>query len=287
MENRKNIKTKNYSVIVNEEINNNDLIINDNEIEMKTVPLNCENTEGSDNKMFIVRKKGKSNSEIDTKYFKMKNCKKVRSILYEGTNYNSIFNPKDDTHAFYIIRDQNGYFKQRGVKGPVHNKKRNFLKNEIERFIIRFNEVVDIFQIKNKLRCFSLIKLLIYFGMLTVICLLSYYFFFCLLILIALLMNNYDQISQMTPSYYFFGFSFTIILLLCLYIVLIIYRSKEKIVLFTYLLTRRGDIEKELEVWNESTFYPYNMKLVLSETLDYVGVFYDKEIQYEIEEHDF
>jgi hypothetical protein len=287
MEDKKNIKSKNYSVLVNEEINNNDLIINDDEIEMKTVPLNCENTEGADNKMFIVRKKGFSNTEVDTKYFKMKNCKRVRSILYEGTTYNSIYNPKDDTHAFYIIRDKNGNFHQRENKGLIHNKKRTFLKNELERFISRFNEVVDIFQIKSKMRCISLIKSLIYFGMFVVLCLLSYYFFFCLVILIAILMNNNDQINQMTPSYYFFGFSFSIVFMFCLYIILTIYKSKEKIILFTYLLTRRRDLELELGEWNESTFYPYNMKLVLSETFDYVGVFYDKEIEYEIEEHQF
>ena len=63
------------------------------------------------------------------------------------------------------------------------------------------------------------------------------------------------------------------------------YQAKEKILLFTYLLSRKGDLETELEYWNTSVFNPYSMKCVLAETFDYVGVFYDREIDYEIDEH--
>lgn len=63
-----------------------------------------------------------------------------------------------------------------------------------------------------------------------------------------------------------------------------IFQNKENFLFFIHLHRKREELEKEIENWNERVFNPYNMNLILSETLDYVQVFYDREIVYEIDD---
>jgi hypothetical protein len=61
--------------------------------------------------------------------------------------------------------------------------------------------------------------------------------------------------------------------------------GKEKYFLFILILDKKKSIESEIEYLNCSVLYPYNMKALISDTLDYIQILYDREIVYEIEDH--
>ena len=289
-------ESKTYANVVQTEGNIN-TIISINEVELNNIQLNCEDPYNAERKFFHVKKTFKPRLSIDTPDFKMKHCRKVRSILCDNKKYNGIYHPKDDTHAFYILRNKQGIFDQREneSKQIIHNRKRLMLKIEIDKFIIKFNSVVDINNISQQMRSFLHMKILLYVLMGISICCLSYCFLFSLMISLSLLMGSHKgnfingdhdtEHSDWSNAIYFTALGISIVIVYILYRLLCSYQAKEKILLFNYLLSRRRDLEIELEYMNTSVFNPYSMKCVLAETLDYVGVFYDREIEYEIDEH--
>ncbi len=259
-----------------------------NDVEMNELQLNCEHPGNSDNKVFYVKKTSHPNLEIDTKEFKMKHCGKVRSILFNGTKFNSIYHPRDDSHGFYIIRDKNGIFSTRDFKPTDQSRKRVMLKEEIEQFTKKFNEIVSICQSAGELRKAFIIKITMFILIGLTILLLSYNFLFILIFFLSMCFVKPDTKDETVDAEKILNFvltAFSICLITIFYKVLVTFQGRQKLVLFKHMLDRRRDLEKEIEYWNQTVFERYNMRAFLGDTFDYVGVFYDKDIVYEIDDH--
>jgi hypothetical protein len=268
-----------------------------NDLEMNSIQLNCEEQQIPGHKIYHVKKiPSKAKLVINTENFKMKVCPKVRSILYEEKHYNSIYHPRDDAHAFYIRRNEKGTFSLRQeveenkIAENFGERKRMMLMEEIKNFISKFNSIVNTSYLQKELNKINLAKISLYFFMAIVICILAYDFFFILIHLLSIFIshnssNTATGLDEFSGGYfYYISCAISVISILAVLYLIRVFLNKEKIVFFTHLHGKREELQKEIEYWNEKVFNPYNMNLMLSETLDYVQVFYDREIVYEIDD---
>jgi hypothetical protein len=259
-----------------------------NDVEMNNLQLNCEDTDNPENKVFYVKKTFNPSYSIDTKDFKMKHCGKVRSIVYKGQKYNSIYHPRDDSHAFYIIRNQNGIFQTRDFQPSQNNKGRQMLHEEIEEFTKKLNAVTCIDELAVQIRKAYTITIIMFILIGLNILLLSYNVLFILLFLVSMLFVTTQEKDSSIDGEKMLNFilsAFAIIQIIVFYKVFMIYRGKQKIIYFIHMLNKKLELEKEIEYWNQTLFGRYNMKAFLAETFDYIGVFYDKDMVYEIDDH--
>lgn len=267
-----------------------------NDLEMNNIQLNCEEQAIGGHKIYQVKKNSsKAKLVVNYENFKMKVCPKVRSILYEEKTFNSIYHPRDDAHAFYIRRNEKGIFLIRReievnkIAENLGERKRMILMQEIKNFIGKFNSIVKIPFLLKELNSINIFKAFLYFFIGILICILAYDLFFILINLVTFLIDNNSSSETRWNKlsggnfYYFSSFICFICILVVIYLIRR-FQNKEKFLFFIHLHGKREELEKEIENWNERVFNPYNMNLMLSETLDYVQVFYDREIVYEIDD---
>jgi hypothetical protein len=259
-----------------------------NDVEMNNLQLNCEDTNNPEHKVFYVRKTFNPSTQIDTKEFKMKHCGKVRSIVYKGQKYNSIYHPRDDSHAFYIVRNQNGIFHTREFEANQNNKRRQMLIEEIQEFTKKINSVASIEESAVEIKKVYTVCIFMFILIGLNILLLSYNILFILLFLVSMFFVKTQENDDTIDGEKMLNFilsAFAIVQIVVFYKIFMIYRGKQKMIYFIHMLNKKSELEKEIEYWNETVYGRYNMRAFLGETLDYVGVFYDKDIVYEIDDH--
>lgn len=264
------------------------------DVELNGISLNSPDPE---NKIFIIKKTSLVRNTANLEHFKIKKCEKIKSILHKNLKYNSIRRPRDDTHAFYIKRDSKGVFLYKFNKDDCYETKKKFiLKNKIEEFISSFNKVVDINQIKMALNKLYLLKVLFIFLIIFCLCLLSYYSLIIIIYIIAFAISykrkmpiSYDRTQDSNSGLNKIETYFVFILLVLVTFFLIkiykFYSYKKKLIIFTHMLNKKTALENEIDKWNTNVFYAQNMKVQLADTFDYIQVFYDRYIVYEIDDH--
>lgn len=275
--------------------------INDMEGNNGSVQLTNEDPENPENKVFHIKKCPNAKLVIDFEDFKMKHCRRVRSIKYKGQKFNSIYHPRDDTHAFYIPRTKRGIFEMKPNKvqdnvDSIQTRKKLMVKEPMEQFTGKVNSIVNISEVSRDLRKFRLKKVGLILLMCVLLIVLAYNFlnivFFFLSFIIGGHSSDFSSGDHQDDHHTDWEKIFTCVIFavtsLVIFLITKLYRhyhGKEKNTLFAHILTKKKALDLELEYLNNSVLFPYNMKALLSDTLDYIQVFYDKGIIYEIDDH--
>ena len=162
------------------------------------------------------------------------------------------------------------------------------VKDQIVELIKKINSIVQIDSISSDFSKFSSIKFFIYLVLTISIILMSYFTFLIVIYLISFLIKthkNSEFNSQMIIN--------IILLLLTSYITYICFKIlrhfklKQLFEIFKYMLNKRNEIRIEIEYFNNTVLFPFDMKAVLSQTFDYIQILYDMNTNYEMEKHTF
>jgi hypothetical protein len=271
-----------------------------NDVEMNNMQLTNEDPENPENRSFHIKTAANCKTVADFDDFKMKHCKRVRTVIHQGNKLTSIYHPKDDTHAFYINRNKDGNFdlnynKNKSTK--TETRKFQMVKEPLTHFINKINSVIAVEEISTQLKKLKMKKLGVLIGMCFLIFLLAYNFLNIILFFLSLVTGHSENLKsgahgeeQHTDWQKFVVCLIFALTGLSVFILIRIYKklhAREKYLFFVHIFNKKRSIEIEIEYFNNSILHPYNMKAILSDTLDYIQVFYDKSIVYEIDYHSF
>jgi len=170
---------ENYSNIKSEP----DKSLNVNDHEMNIIHLNNEDLDNPDIKVFHIKASLNWKQTANLKFFKMRHCRKIRSIIYKDKKYSSLYHPQDDRHAFYIKRNKNGIFSINLEK--KNGRKQLMIREQINEFIFKLNRLINITVISPELRKLKLTKIIL----IALICIVVIILAFCLLNLIFIIFS--------------------------------------------------------------------------------------------------
>jgi hypothetical protein len=267
-----------------------------NSVEMREVASEAVDKEDSQCKTeFLVKVTDSIEADYDLGDFKLKKCISVKSIFYKGEIFTSIAHPVDDENSFFIKKNKKGIFDYKFKNSEsdydesyqVHKKE--LVQDRIIELVRKINSIIQIDSINSDLKKIFLYKFLVYLVMTISILILSYITFFIVIYFISFFIKNHKMNDGFSPDKFF-----KIVLLLVMSSIIYIsfkilkrIKLNETFLIFTFMLNKRNEIRLEIEYWNNTVFHPYNMKAQLAETFDYIQIFYDKNVKYEMERHTF
>jgi uncharacterized membrane protein YqjE len=225
----------------------------------------------SESNIFHIKSEGIIKTTVNLSNFKVRHCKRIKSVSLNGKRYTGLYKPKDDTHAFYIP----------AVSGKFINKAGKF-KDIIDPLLTRLNDISDIERLNHTFTKIGRLKKLFILMIFIVAMLMG---LFCLLTIYIFMLWSVN--AQHTGS--------ELIFTVCTYIALfglayVFYKlitsnnKRIKYLCFHQLNKKRKELESEIENWNEKVLNNENMKAQLADTFDYIQVFSNRHFVYIIDD---
>jgi hypothetical protein len=259
----KESRTIYFNMNLNSEMNNS-----------KEIHLNAiDSSTLSESNIFYIKPSGHIKTTVNLSNFKIKHCKRLRNIIFNGKRYNGLFKPKDDTHAFYIPN----------IQGRFVNKNNKYT-DIIDPLVSRLNDTSQIDNLSQTFARITLLKKVFIFLIFIIALLLG---LFCLLIIYTFILWSiwYQHSKNVELAFTVFTY-ITLFGLAYLFYLLITSNNKRiRMLSFQQLARRRAQLEAEVDNWNEKVLFNQNMKAVLADTFEYIQVFYNKSHVYIIEEN--
>lgn len=231
-----------------------------------------------DNNVLLVNKENKY--KITKKYnnFIVKECSKVKTIIYNNNQFSGLANPINSARSIFLNFNTSEFKYKLPSKLP-HDGNPQLYSDFIEKFNLTFLTNPDIRPVLNRLTCLSHLLLSI-----------MIFLIICIGILSALLLRLFIFVIVGYSKFHVLRIFLisAILLLLGLFIFHLLklrLDSRISLLIFEYFLQRRNEMDNFLQMWNENYFESKNINVKMSRTFDYIQAFQDRNFCDYIESH--